>query len=475
MTQEVDKVQAQEGPQTQFLETSADIAIYGGSAGGGKTWALLLEPTRHIHNPRFGAIIFRNSYKQITMEGGLWDESMTIYPLLNAEPKVGSLSWHFPLGARVSFSYLGHEKDKLVYQGAQIPLACFDQLEQFSESQLFYILSRNRSTCGVRPYMRATCNPQPDSWLSRLLAWWIDQKTGYAIEERSGVIRWFARVSGQLVWADSREALLESYPQSLPKSLTFIRASVWDNRILLEKDPGYLANLMALPYVEQEQLAYGNWRIRAEAGNVFGRAWFGTVDAAPAEARWVRFWDLAASEKTAKSDDPDWTAGGKVALHDGIYYVGHVVRVRERWHGVRRLIVQTAQIDGKRVEIGVEQEPGASGKSLVDDIIAMPELVGYTVRGYPTRGDKVMRANPWAAQAQAGNVKLVRGGWDIQAFLDECEMFPDGPHDDQVDGISGAVQMLADRGAKEPASVRVEYDIADYRGERRGARRGERR
>src|SRR5690554_534113 len=71
----------QAGPQEQFLKSKADIAIYGGAAGGGKTWALLLEPLSHIANPGFGGVIFRRTTVQVRNEGGLWDESARMYPL----------------------------------------------------------------------------------------------------------------------------------------------------------------------------------------------------------------------------------------------------------------------------------------------------------------------------------------------------------------------------------------------------------
>jgi predicted phage terminase large subunit-like protein len=310
----------------------------------------------------------------------------------------------------------------------------------------------------------------PDSWLSDLLSWWIDQETGYAIAEHSGIVRWFVRAGGDLAWADSREELIEEYPRSQPKSLTFIPASVYDNKILLERDPGYIANLMALPYVERERLAHGNWKVIAAAGNVFQRGWFNIVDVAPAGISWVRFWDLAATEKKSQSGDPDWTAGARLGLHEGRYYIGHVTRSRSSWHDVKKLIVQTAALDGKGTAIGVEQEPGASGKSVVAEIVAMPDLVGYTVRGLPPWGDKVVRANPWAAQAQAGNVYLVRGSWDMQGFLDECEMFPDGPHDDRVDAVSGCVRMLGEKKPK-PAQAQKEISAEDYRQAGRGLQR----
>ncbi|WP_234891282.1 terminase large subunit domain-containing protein [Sinorhizobium meliloti] len=181
-------IRPQPGPQTAFLVSPADIAIYGGSAGGGKTWALLMEPLRHIANPQFGAV-FRRSTVQVRNEGGLWDESEKLYPAIGASPKEHVLQWSFPSGASVSFAHLEHDKTVLNWQGSQIPLVCFDELTHFSAKQFWYMVSRNRSMSGVRPYIRATCNPDADSWVAELISWWIDQDTGLPIPERAGVLR----------------------------------------------------------------------------------------------------------------------------------------------------------------------------------------------------------------------------------------------------------------------------------------------
>ena len=109
----------QPGPQEAFLASPADIAIYGGAAGGGKTWALLLEPLRHLANPDFGAVIFRREATQITNEGGLWDEAAKLYPLLGGQSKqVPRPIYHFGTRARVSFAHLNQENDVLDWQGA---------------------------------------------------------------------------------------------------------------------------------------------------------------------------------------------------------------------------------------------------------------------------------------------------------------------------------------------------------------------
>ena len=76
------------------------------------------------------------------------------------------------------------------------------------------MLSRNRSMCGVRPYIRATCNPDADSWVADLVSWYIDSDTGYPIPKRSGAIRYFVRHDNKLFWADTRQELIKDFPNT---------------------------------------------------------------------------------------------------------------------------------------------------------------------------------------------------------------------------------------------------------------------
>jgi predicted phage terminase large subunit-like protein len=419
--------------QEQFLGTSADIGIYGGAAGGGKTWALLLEPLRHIDNKDFGAVVFRRTIPEITNEGALWDEAAKIYPLLSAKPNENDKQYTFPKGARVTFAHMQHEKDKLSWKSAQIPLIEFDQLETFSASQFFYMLSRNRSMCGVRPYVRASANPEP-GWLADFLDWWIDDE-GYAIPERSGVIRWMVRENDNTFWSIDREALQAEHPNSTPKSVTFILSTVYDNKILLENDPGYLANLQALDYIERQRLLGdgergGNWKVKPSAGKVFNRAWFEVVDAVPAGGKVIRFWDLAATEKKTA----DYTASCKGKFLNGITYILDATNEQIDPARTDATMQNTATQDGKDVAVRFEQEGGASGKRDAHHIVT--GMQGFDIRGVPPQGDKITRAKPLAAQALAGNVKLLRGAWN-ERWLIHMHGQPELEHDDEMDAASG--------------------------------------
>jgi predicted phage terminase large subunit-like protein len=402
------------------------------------SWALLLEPLYHVAIPTFGAVIFRRTFPQITQQGGLWDQSCKVYPQLHAVPNQSDLCWKFPSGARVKFAHLQHEKNIYDWMSSEIALVEFDELTHFTAQQFWYLLSRNRSLCGIKPYVRAGCNPDADSWVAELLAWWIDQQTGLPIRERAGKLRWFVRVNDQLAWADSADELRQRHPDIPPKSLSFIPARLHDNAALMAADPGYLANLMALPLVDRERLLAGNWKVRPASGLVFNCSWFRPVDAVPVEGvTWLRYWDKAGTQ----GGQGDWTAGVKMGRHYyGIWYIADVVRGRWSAHDRNCEIARTAQLDGSGCAVWLEQEPGSGGKESAE--ISVRELAGFNVHIERVTGDKLTRARPLAAQVEAGNVRLLRGQWN-GAFLDELHAFPEGRFDDQVDAASGAFNKLA--------------------------------
>ncbi len=439
---ELIRIEPQPGPQTEVLTTSADIAIYGGGAGGGKSYALLLEPIRHFNNQKFGGVIFRRNSTQVRNEGGLWDDSVSLYGGLGAHPRQAQLEWVFPSGMRMKFGHLEHERSVFDWQGSQIPFIGFDELTHFTEKQFWYMLSRNRSTSGVAGYVRATCNPDADSWVRKLIDWWIDGE-GYPIHELSGVIRWFIRQNDEIIWGDSRKELIAQYgEQQLPKSLTFIPSTVYDNQILLKKDPSYLANLKALSRVDRLRLEGGNWNVRATAGMMFQSEWFPVVDAIP--AGWVqacRFWDRAATKPTGENTDPDWTRGLKLLKYrDGSYVVADLKSLRDTPGQVENLVRNVASHDGEDVRIKSQQDPGSAGVAEAEHFVRM--LAGYDARVETMPKDKITRAKPVSAQSEIGNIRVLRAPWNGE-FFRELENFPDGAHDDIVDVLSGAFNELA--------------------------------
>jgi len=108
-------------------------------------------------------VIFRREEVQIFNEGGLWDEALEIYPTLAARSNRNEKTFFFPTGAKISFDHLQRADDVQAHQGALIALIEWDELTHFLAAQFWYMFSRNRSKSGVRPYMRASTNPDPYS------------------------------------------------------------------------------------------------------------------------------------------------------------------------------------------------------------------------------------------------------------------------------------------------------------------------
>lgn len=184
--------------------------------------------------------------------------------------------------------------------------------------------------------------------------------------------------------------------------------------------------------------------IDLEGGFFRGLETVQVIGAAPAESnfeRIVRAWDLAATEAQSGTD-PDWTVGAKVGRHkDGTFWVLDIQRQRLGPKGVRDLILQTARTDGVKVPIFIEREGGSSGKIAAQSIVA-EDLAGFNARSVRPEGSKAERAEPWGAQIEAGNVRIVKADWN-RPLLAEHQGFPSGSHDDIVDACSGAFRQLA--------------------------------
>ena len=447
MTEQV--IGPQPGPQTAFLSSDADIVIYGGSAGAGKTWALEVEPLRHIHKKGFNAVLLRRTSKQITKAGGPWDESHNIYPLIGGTPKSTTLEWHFTAGTKIAMGHIEHDKDLESWLGAQVCLLLWDQLETFTERMFFYMLSRNRSACGVKPYVRATCNPDARSWLANFISWWIDQDTGYAIPERSGVIRWMVRLGRDIYWHNTREAAVadcvsrEVEPdlaETMPKSVTFIPATINDNKILLKKDPGYKANLLALPKYDRERLYGGNWKERPETGE-FPFHWF--------DNQWFEQWPVEPIIKTMALDPSkgrsdktgDYQALIKLAIdRDDVLYV----QARIRRVPISQMVADT--VDEYRTfqptAFGIEGnawqdllQPDFAEEVSRQGVIA-PEA--WLLNNHVNKDVRIRRLGGYLAH---GRIRFMQGCTDTQLLIDQLLDFPEGKHDDGPDALEMAVRL----------------------------------
>lgn len=395
--------------QAEFLLDMRKESLYGGAAGGGKSDALLMAALQFVDVPGYSAILFRRTFADLSLPGALMNRA---HEWLSEYVSSGEVRWVdkektfvFPSGATLTFGYMEHERHKYRYQGSEYQFVGFDELTQFTDSQYRYLFSRLRRLEGVKVPIRMRSATNPGGVGHE----WVKQRF---LEEGES------------------------------KGRLFVPAKVDDNPYLDQEE--YRESLMLLDPVTREQLLNGDWDAIPD-GNKFKRSWFEVVDKEPEGCRKVRYWDLAATEpKPGK--DPDWTVGALVGEKDGVWYIIDIQRTRQTPKGVEELIRQTADIDGRGVDIWMEQEPGSSGVNTIDHY-ARRILRGYSFRGHKTTGSKEVRANPVSAAAEQGNVKLVRGPW-INDFLDEIVAFPYGSHDDQVDAVSGAIEVMSGPGVQ---------------------------
>lgn len=423
---------------------------------------------------------------------------MALLPLVGAKSKkTPKPTFTFPSGAKVVFDHLERYSDCLSYQGSQIPLIAFDELTHFDEDVFWYMFSRIRSDSGVDGYIRATTNPDPDSWVREFIDWWIGPD-GLAIPERSGKLRWMIRLNGEVIWGDCRMDLLKyqfngqitrvdkshadreelfvtddkdtqkkqivitpgqdgvlylttdtreffqwdggEYRQLIaPKSVTFILSTLQDNKILMKNDPSYLANLQALPLVEQERLLGGNWDIRPAAGMYFPRSKVNLIDEIPNDlVRVVRAWDLAGTEDRKDNnpeDGPAYTAGVLIGRRkNGRYVIMDVINQRLNTSDVRSTVLNTARADKaaykSKMRIRMNQDPGQAGVDQKNNYVKL--LAGFSLNIERESGSKETRAEPLSVQWINGNVDVLNAPW-TSAYLAQMDGFPDRRFKDMAD------------------------------------------
>lgn len=238
------------GPQSSFLAASEREVLYGGAAGGGKSFAMLADPMRYMGHPQFSGLLLRHTTEELREL--IW-KSQELYPRIYPGIKWSErkMQWQAPSGARLWFSYLDRDEDVLRYQGLSFSWVGFDELTQWSTPFAWnYMRSRLRSTAPDLPtYMRATTNPGGPGhvWVKKMF---IDPSP-----------------AGRAFWAtdiDTGDTL--SYPKGHSKEgqplfkRRFIPAMLSDNPYLAEGGD-YETMLLSLPEHQRKQLLEGNWDV----------------------------------------------------------------------------------------------------------------------------------------------------------------------------------------------------------------------
>ena len=266
-------IKPQKGYQEKILWCWADIAFGWWSAGAWKTFVLLLDPLRGLKHKWFKWVIFRRTTQQISGWGWLWDESLKLYSKIPwNNPVESKYKWEFKNSVDLKFTHMEYEKNAFDHQGLQYAFIGFDELTHFTKKQFFYLMSRNRSTCWIKPYIRATCNPDPESWVAEFIERYLDENW-YIRKDRDWVLRYFTIDKDNVIWGNSKQEVIEKCPHIFDplienwedvnnyiKSFTFIEWSLDENKELLKADPSYKANLLAQDEVTRKALLEKCWK-----------------------------------------------------------------------------------------------------------------------------------------------------------------------------------------------------------------------
>jgi len=398
-----------------FLSCPATVALFGGAAGGGKTAALLMDWLRHTNTPGAVGLIARHMESDLDL---LWPVAVAMYsqfdenglPLVHFRSSKGSRDITWPSGAKLYFRRLG-DVDFERYRGPEFAWIGIEEADQCSIEAIMYMVSRLRTTTGIRPVLRMTCNPNPDHTLAQFVDpfYLINDggpSDGEANRAMSGVIRWFVRTAkGGFVFGNTPEEAAEQgdVGVEMARSFAFIPALTSDNAFI---DPDYLANLALQGPVRSLQLSRGNWRVRADFRGMLRHGWWGQVTAPLAPIlRRVRAWDFGARAPSKDYPDPDYTIGARVEwdVHSR-WYVTDMVACREETPEVDTLLANTAEADGPAVTHILEQEPGAAG---VSDIRTKSEVLRSSGKCGPivvvkTNKNKLVKLQPVSNQLRWG-------------------------------------------------------------------------
>lgn len=382
--------------QSAFLTLNCQEAFYGGAASGGKSDALLMAALQYVDVPGYAALLLRRTFRELSLPKALLSRAQEWLGPTDAKYSPSKYTWTFPhSGATITFGYLQHEHDVYQYDSAEFQFIGFDELTQFTETQYKFMFGRLRRTKNLPVPLRQRAASNP-----------------------GGV--------GHL-WVKGR------FVSNRKKERIFIKAVRQDNPYIDQEE--YTRSLAELDPVTRRQRDEGDWDAEYQ-GSMFKRPWFHKIQAAmPVGNRKVRFWDCAGTPGGG-----DFTVGALVSTDDdGLFYVEDIVRGQWGSHDVEKVIVTTAKMDGDEVMVRFEQEPGSSGKAVVEGYVR--KLAGWDAKGIPSTGSKLTRLKPFAAQCEAGNVVMASAPWNSE-FIDELCTVPNSSHDDIADATGGAFNEL---------------------------------
>lgn len=261
------------------------------------TALMLMEGLYDIDNRHFNSVLFRKNkddFDNIENESRRWFDKLGKY-----NKSKDDMTWNFKTGAKMSFDTFDMDwKDfDAKYRGQQYAYIGVDEFPQMPFEYLKILMGSNRNTIGVRSRILGTCNPDPLSWMRVFIDWWIGkedtiysdglthpERKGFPIPERNGVIRYCFMGAAEsvdgIIWGDTPEEVYEQCRSEIDsrwdpsleefgydkmtfavKSVTFIKASIQENKALLKNDPGYIASILNKSPEEVAKEWDGNWDV----------------------------------------------------------------------------------------------------------------------------------------------------------------------------------------------------------------------
>ena len=354
-------------------------------------------------------------------------------------------------GARIKYKQCAvPQQAKKDAQGQETTMYLLDEATQLDFDFTEYLMSRLRSRSKHFSRMVLSCNPDPDHPLRTLIDWYIDED-GYPIRERDGVVRYFYKLDGNTIWADSKEELAELTGITDKEdwefkflSFSFVSATIDDNPIMDEINPTYRAWLEGLNPTDKAQLLYGNWDARPKGASFWEREWVecNVVERVPYGSIKIRPYDLAATERSQAVKFPDPTACigmAKSKLGDYFIYGDYEKNTYDdhfevygqycKRSGARDTqIIKQAEYDGEETTIVLPQDPAASGKAVFEAMSKMIMEAGFKVKKdpMPITKSKLTKFEPFASACELGHVYIVKSSFDkktLEFIYKQLEQF----------------------------------------------------
>lgn len=439
-------------PQQQFLASTSTITCYSGSAGAGKTFAIILNLVKFAMMENSTIVVFRRTSTQLRQNGGIWQEAVQVFQKMFGKDLVvrnRDLEIFLPkTNSTIKFSHLQYDSDVNSHLGAQYSVIFFDEATLFDfDTQIMPLMGRLRNArVKYKPQMFWATNPMYGHPIGNLIKDFYLDEEGIPIPERSNIERYFVAKDGKFLWYDTMEEAVAEHGEGIPRSFRSIRAHVTENIPLMKNNPDYYYNLLALPPIKKKIFLDGSWFCREEEAGYYKRHFSEIVKVPPHRpAKICRSWDTASTPVSTANPSPDWTRGVRVSkTKDGFYTIEDIASMRDRPHKVEELILEYAKYDPPGTFVVLNVDPGSAGLAYVDHLRKKIAELGVYCKVIKSQKNKLQRFLPFSAIAEAGYSRVVEADWNDDWF-EEAERFngrKHNGHDDMCDAVSLAIEAL---------------------------------